>query len=163
VRRHRGLSARRGAHHRAVAESSQAGTRGGLGATDILPERGDEAIERIRSITEGIGADAVLECVGTTESLATAFAVARPGPRVGIVGVPADVDAFPTERAFEANVGLAGGMAPVQAYLPTLLELVRSGRIDPGRVFDMELPMAEAAADYVEMDERRAIKVLLRP
>lgn len=134
-----------------------------FGATDILPERGDAAIDRVRELTGGIGADAVLECVGTTESFETAFAIARPASRVGFVGVPADVDAFPIRRAFEGNIGLAGGMAPVQAYLPTLLELVRSGRIDPGRVFDLELPMSDAAAGYVEMDERRAVKVLLRP
>ena len=134
-----------------------------FGATEIIAERGDEATARILEATGGIGADAVLECVGTTQSMATAFAAARPGATVGFVGVPAGVDAFPIATAFARNVGLAGGMAPVRRYLPQLLELVLSGAIDPGRVFDMELPMSQAAEGYRAMDERRAIKVLLRP
>lgn len=133
-----------------------------FGATEIIAERGPDAVERILDATDGIGADAVLECVGTTESFATAFAAARPGATVGFVGVPNGVDAFPTATAFARNVGLAGGMAPVRRYLPQLLELVLSGDIDPGRVFDRELPMAEAAEGYRLMDEREAIKVLLR-
>lgn len=134
-----------------------------FGATEIVAERGDEAKARILELTNGVGADAVLECVGTTQSMATAFDVARPGATVGFVGVPTGVDAFPIATAFSRNVGLAGGMAPVRKYLPTLLELVLAGTINPGRVFDMTLPMSEAAEGYRAMDERRAIKVLLTP
>jgi threonine dehydrogenase-like Zn-dependent dehydrogenase len=113
-------------------------------------------------ITGGVGADAVLECVGTDSAMGTAFAVARPGATVGFVGVPHGVE-LPVRRMFQRNVGLRGGMAPVRRYLPELLELVTSGRIDPGRVFDLRLPLAEAPEAYRAMDERRAIKVLLRP
>jgi threonine dehydrogenase-like Zn-dependent dehydrogenase len=109
-----------------------------------------------------VGADAVLECVGTDQSMKTAFRIARPGATVGFVGAPHGVE-LPVRRMFDRNVGLAGGMAPVRAYLPRLLELVLSGRIDPGRVFDLTLPLADVAEGYRAMDERRAIKVLLRP
>lgn len=133
-----------------------------FGATDIVAERGKEGGARIAELTQGIGADAVLECVGTDESMKTAFAVARPGATVGFVGVPHGVE-LPVRRMFQKNVGLAGGMAPVRRYLPDLLERVLSGAIDPGRVFDLTLPMAESAEAYRAMDERRAIKVLLQP
>ena len=134
-----------------------------FGATDVIAERGAEAEAWIAEATEGGGADAVLECVGTTDSMATAFAVARAGATVGFVGVPAGVEDFPIRRAFGRNIGLAGGMAPVRRYLPELLGLVLDGAIDPGRVFDLTLPMAQAADGYRAMDERRAIKVLLQP
>ena len=104
----------------------------------------------------------MLECVGTDQSMGTAFAVARPGATVGFVGVPHGVE-LPVRRMFQKNVGLAGGMAPVRRYLPELLELVTSGSIDPGLVFDLTLPMDEVAEGYRAMDERRAIKVLLEP
>ena len=133
-----------------------------FGATDIVAERGREGGARIAELTSGIGADAVLECVGTDESMKTAFAVARPGSMVGFVGVPHGVE-LPIRRMFQKNVGLAGGMAPVRRYLPDLLDRVLSGSIDPGRVFDLTLPMAESAEAYRAMDERRAIKVLLEP
>lgn len=133
-----------------------------FGATDIVAERGREGGARIAEMTDGIGADAVLECVGTDQSMKTAFAVARPGATVGFVGVPHGVE-LPVRRMFQKNVGLAGGMAPVRRYLPDLLERVMSGAIDPGRVFDLTLPMAEAAEGYRAMDERRAVKVLLQP
>ncbi len=133
-----------------------------FGATHIVAERGKEGAAAVKEITDGIGADAVLECVGTDQSMGTAFAVARPGATVGFVGVPHGVE-LPVRRMFQKNVGLAGGMAPVRRYLPELLELVTSGRIDPGVVFDLTLPMAEVAEGYRAMDERRAIKVLLQP
>jgi len=132
-----------------------------FGATDVVAARGDEATAAVAELTGGIGADAVLECVGTAESMATAFAVARPGATVGFVGVPHGE--FPIQRAFGRNIGLAGGVAPVTKYLPTLLEHVESGRIDPGLVFDAVLPMSDSAEAYRLMDERRAIKAMLLP
>lgn len=132
------------------------------GATHVVAERGAEAEKAVAEITGGIGADAVLECVGTDAAIKTAFAVARPGATVGFVGVPHGVE-LPVGRMFSRNVGLRGGMAPVRRYLPELLDLVREGRIDPGKVFDLTLPMAESAEGYRAMDERRAIKVMLRP
>ena len=133
-----------------------------FGATDVVAERGKEGGARIAELTQGIGADAVLECVGTDESMKTAFAIARPGSTVGFVGVPHGVE-LPVRRMFQKNVGLAGGMAPVRRYLPDLLERVLSGAIDPGRVFDLTLPMEQSAEGYRAMDERRAVKVLLQP
>ena len=133
-----------------------------FGATDVVAERGKEGEARIADLTDGIGADAVLECVGTDGAMKTAFSVARPGSTVGFVGVPHGVE-LPVRRMFQKNVGLAGGMAPVRRYLPDLLDRVLSGAIDPGKVFDLTLPMAESAEGYRAMDERRAIKVLLRP
>ena len=133
-----------------------------FGATDIVAERGKEGGARIADLTNGIGADAVLECVGTDESMKTAFAIARPGSMVGFVGVPHGVE-LPVRRMFQRNVGLAGGMAPVRRYLPDLLERVLSGAINPGLVFDLTLPMDQSPEGYRAMDERRATKVLLRP
>ncbi|GAA2123109.1 zinc-dependent alcohol dehydrogenase family protein [Nocardioides bigeumensis] len=133
-----------------------------FGATDVVEVRGDDAVAAVKELTDGIGADAVLECVGTGESMATAFGCARPGATVGFVGVPHDVD-LPMGTMFGENVGLRGGVAPVRAYLPMLRDLVLAGEIDPGVVFDLELPLAEAAEAYAAMDERRAIKSLLRP
>ena len=133
-----------------------------FGATDIVAERGKEAVERVREPTDGVGADAVLECVGAAESMQTTIKVARPGARVGYVGVPHDVEA-PFDLTFRRNIGLMGGMAPVRKYLPDLIELVTSGEIDPSPVFDVTLPMSESPEGYRAMDERRAIKVLLEP
>jgi threonine dehydrogenase-like Zn-dependent dehydrogenase len=133
-----------------------------FGATDIVEERGDGGVKRVQELTDGVGADAVLECVGTNDSMKTAFRVARPGANVGFVGVPHGVE-LPVRKMFERNVGLAGGMAPVREYLPHLLDLVVSGVINPGLVFDLELPLDEVAEGYRAMDERRATKVLLRP
>lgn len=133
-----------------------------FGATHIVAERGREGAKAVKDLTGGVGADAVLECVGTDDSMGTAFAVARPGATVGFVGVPHGVE-LPVGRMFQKNVGLRGGIAPVRRYLPELLELVTAGRIDPGKVFDLTLPLAEAPEAYRAMDERRAIKVLLRP
>ena len=133
-----------------------------FGATDIVAERGKEGAERVAELTGGVGADAVLECVGTDQAMKTAFAVARPGSTVGFVGVPHGVE-LPVRRMFQRNVGLAGGMAPVRRYLPELLDLVTSGTIEPGLVFDLTLPMEQSPEGYRAMDERRAIKVLLQP
>ena len=133
-----------------------------FGATHVVAARGEEGEAEVMEITGGVGADAVLECVGTGGSMETAFAVARPGSTVGFVGVPHGVE-LPVGRMFAKNVGLAGGMAPVRRYLPELLEMVVTGRIDPGRVFDLTLPLSEVAEGYRAMDERRAVKVLLQP
>lgn len=133
-----------------------------FGATHIVAARGREGAAEVKEITGGVGADAVLECVGTDAAMGTAFAVARPGATVGFVGVPHGVE-LPVGRMFQKNVGLRGGMAPVRRYLPELLDLVLSGRIDPGRVFDVTMPLADVADGYRAMDERRAIKVLLEP
>jgi len=133
-----------------------------FGATDIVTERGEEGESRIRDLTEGVGADAVLECVGTDQAIRTAFSIARPGSTVGFVGVPHGVE-LPVRRMFGKNIGLAGGMAPVRAYLPELLRLVEDKVIDPSPVFDVTMPLAEVAEGYRAMDERRAIKVLLKP
>jgi threonine dehydrogenase-like Zn-dependent dehydrogenase len=134
-----------------------------FGATDIVAERGDEGVQRIRDLTGGIGADAVLECVGTKESMDQALRSARPGGQVGYVGVPNGAPELPVRRMFNTNVGVRGGVAPVRNYVEELLPEVWDGRLQPGAVFDLELPLAEVAEAYAAMDERRAIKVLLRP
>ncbi|HEX8780919.1 MAG TPA: IMP dehydrogenase, partial [Nocardioides sp.] len=105
---------------------------------------------------------AVLECVGTDDAIQTAFRAARPGARVGFVGVPHGVE-LPVRVMFQRNVGLAGGMAPVRKYLPELLRLTLDGTIDPGKVFDLTLPLDKSPEGYAAMDERRSIKTLLRP
>jgi len=133
-----------------------------FGATHVVAERGKEGAERVKELTDGVGADAVLECVGTDESIKQAFSIARPGSTVGFVGVPHGVE-LPVRRMFQRNIGLAGGMAPVRAYLPQLLDLVLDGTINPGLVFDQTLPLDRVAEGYTMMDERRAIKVLLQP
>ncbi|HEV7956562.1 MAG TPA: zinc-dependent alcohol dehydrogenase family protein [Marisediminicola sp.] len=134
-----------------------------FGATDIVEERGDEGVARIREMFDGIGADCVLECVGTKESMDQAIRSTRPGGMVGYVGVPNGGPELPVRTLFNHNVGVNGGVAPVRSYVEELLPEVLSGAIDPGRVFDLELPLAEVAEAYAAMDERRAIKVLLRP
>jgi threonine dehydrogenase-like Zn-dependent dehydrogenase len=133
-----------------------------FGATHVIAERDDAGVEAVMELTGGIGADSVLECVGTDQSMKTAFRIGRPGSTVGFVGAPHGVE-LPVRQMFVRNVGLAGGMAPVRTYLPDLLERVLDGRIDPGKVFDLTLPLDEVAEGYRAMDERRAIKVLLRP
>jgi threonine dehydrogenase-like Zn-dependent dehydrogenase len=133
-----------------------------FGATDIVAERGDEGVERVLELTGGIGADAVLECVGTDDSVVQALRSARPGGMVGWVGVPHVTD-LPQQHMFWKNVGLRGGPAPVRAYLPDLLQRVWDKTIEPGKVFDLTLPLDQVAEAYAAMDERRATKVLLRP
>lgn len=133
-----------------------------FGATDIVTERGDEGVARIMEMTKGIGADSVLECVGTQESMLQAIHAARPGGYVSYVGVPHGVQLDGQQLFFE-HVHLHGGPAPVRRYLPELIDLVLNGTIDPGRVFDLTLPLEQVAEGYRAMDERRAIKTLLRP
>ncbi|QNE48149.1 zinc-dependent alcohol dehydrogenase family protein [Glaciihabitans sp. INWT7] len=134
-----------------------------FGATDIVEERGDEGVARIKELLGGIGADRVLECVGTKESMDQAIRSARPGGKIGYVGVPNGGSELPIRSLFGANVGVAGGVAPVRNYIEELLPEVLSGAITPGRVFDLELPLADVAEAYDAMDDRRAVKVLLRP
>ena len=132
-----------------------------FGATDVVAERGDAAVEAVLALTGGVGADAVAECVGTAESLATAIGAVRPGSMVGMVGVPHGAE-VPVGRLFAKNKGVKAGGAPVRAYLPALLHDVLDGRINPGRVFDHETDLDHIADAYAAMDERRAIKSLVR-
>ncbi len=132
-----------------------------FGATDIVAERGDEALEKIREMTDGVGVDATLECVGTGQSMGTAIAIARAGSMVGFVGVPHCVE-LPISQMFLRNVGVRGGGAPVRVYLPELLGDVLDGSIEPGRVLDYETDLDGIADAYAAMDERRAIKSLVR-
>jgi threonine dehydrogenase-like Zn-dependent dehydrogenase len=134
-----------------------------FGATDVVAERGDEGVARVTELLGGIGADAVLECVGTKESMQQAIDATRPGGRVGYVGVPAGGAELPIRQLFSDNISVGGGVAPVRGYIEELLVDVRSGAIDPGKVFDLVLPLDEAPAAYAAMDERRSIKTMLRP
>src|SRR5438270_834994 len=133
-----------------------------FGATDIVTERGDEGVDRIKELTDGVGADSVLECVGTQESMLQAIRATRKGGHVGYVGVPHGVE-LNGEELFFAHVHLHGGPAPVRRFLPKLIELVLERKVDPGKVFDLILPLDQVAEGYRAMDERRAIKTLLRP
>jgi threonine dehydrogenase-like Zn-dependent dehydrogenase len=132
------------------------------GATDIVEERGDEGVERIKELTDGLGAHSVIEAVGTQESMLQAIRCTRPGGHVGYVGVAHGVE-LPGRELFFSHTHLHGGPAPVRQFLPELIELIWNRRIAPEKVFDLELPLDEAAEAYAAMDERRAIKVLLRP
>lgn len=134
-----------------------------FGATDIIEERGADAIAALRALLDGELADAALECVGTKESMEQALGAVRGGGRVGFVGVPAGGPELPIREIFDRNITVGGGMAPARTYIPELLPEVLSGAIEPGQVFDLELPLTEVAEAYAAMDERRAIKVLLRP
>jgi threonine dehydrogenase-like Zn-dependent dehydrogenase len=133
-----------------------------FGATDIVTERGDEGVARIKELTKGVGTDAVLECVGTQQSMMQAIRATRPGGSVGYVGVPHGVD-LKGEELFYTHVRLHGGPAPVRRFLPRLIESVVNGKMNPGKVFDLALPLDHVAEGYRAMDERRAIKTLLRP
>ncbi|MEU1519097.1 zinc-dependent alcohol dehydrogenase family protein [Streptomyces sp. NPDC005811] len=133
-----------------------------FGATDIVSERGAEGAARIQEMTGGIGADRVLECVGTEQSTEQALKSTRPGGGVGIAGVPHGVQ-IDGAALFYSHVAVQGGPAPVRRFLPDLIDRVMTGRIDPGRVFDLTLPLDQAAEGYRAMDERRAIKTLLHP
>jgi threonine dehydrogenase-like Zn-dependent dehydrogenase len=134
----------------------------GFGATDIVTERGDEGVARIKDMTNGLGAHSVIEAVGTQESMMQAIRSTRPGGHVGYVGVTHGVE-LPGMELFFSGVHLHGGPAPVRRFLPELVELIWNRHIDPGKVFDLELPLEQAAEGYEAMDERRAIKALLRP
>jgi len=133
-----------------------------FGATDIIAERGNDGVARIKELTNGIGADSVLECVGTQESMMQAIESTRPGGYVSYVGVPHNVS-LDGEQLFYSHVHLHGGPAPVRRYLPELINLVLNGKINPGKVFDLTLPLNQVAEGYRAMDERRAIKTLLHP
>jgi hypothetical protein len=142
--------------HPARQELAQA-----FGATDIVSARGEEATAGVLELTGGVGVDATLECVGTGQAMETALSIARPGSMVGYVGVPHGVN-LPVNEMFYRNTGVQGGPAPVRAYLPELLDDVLEGRIEPGRVFDLTIELDGVAEAYAAMDERRAIKSLLR-
>jgi threonine dehydrogenase-like Zn-dependent dehydrogenase len=133
----------------------------GFGATDVVSERGEEAVERVRELTGGFGVHSVLECVGLEESERTALSIARPGGAVGRVGVPQD-ETMPASRpAFYNNVTVGGGPAPARAYIEKLLPDVLEGRIEPGRVFDRVVRLDQVPEGYRAMNEREAIKVLI--
>jgi alcohol dehydrogenase len=150
---------------RIIVLGSTTASRHGLarewGATDIVTERGEAAVKHLLDLTDGYGADAVLECVGTADSTSTAFAIAKAGSIVGRVGVPhgATVDA---EGTFYRNVGMRGGPAPARHYQPALLKAVLAGEINPGKVFDLTTDLDGIAEAYAAMDERRAIKALIK-
>src|SRR5437899_1248979 len=154
-------------HHAAVSAGVRPGSfvavvgDGAVGLCAVLAGRGDAAIEAIMELTNGVGVDAALECVGTGQSLATALGIARPGSVVGVVGVPHGVE-NPMETVIFRNLGLRGGVAPARTYIPGLLDDVLEGRINPGRVFDFETNLDHIAEAYRAMDERRAIKALVR-
>lgn len=134
-----------------------------FGATDVVAERGEDGVAAIRELLGGELADSALECVGTEESMNQAIGAVRGGGRVGYVGVPAGGSRLPIGVLFSRNIMVGGGMAPARHYIPELLPGVLDGTIEPGLVFDLELPLEEAAEAYAAMDERRAIKSLLRP
>lgn len=133
-----------------------------FGATDIVEARGDEGVSHVKDLTDGLGAHSVIEAVGTQESMMQAMQATRPGGHVGFVGLTRQVS-VPGSDLFSSGIHLHGGPAPVRRYLPDLIDRIMTRRIDPGRVFDVTLPLSEAAEGYASMDERRAIKVLLEP
>jgi threonine dehydrogenase-like Zn-dependent dehydrogenase len=133
-----------------------------FGATDIVTERGDEGVARIKDLTGGLGAHSVIEAVGTQESMMQAVRCTRPGGHMGFVGVTYGVE-LPALELFFAEIHLLGGPAPVRRYLPELIDLIWNRKINPGEVFDLTLPLEQAAEGYRAMDERRAIKTLLLP
>jgi threonine dehydrogenase-like Zn-dependent dehydrogenase len=133
-----------------------------FGATDIVTERGDDGVAHIKELTDGLGAHSVIEAVGTQESMLQAIRCTRPGGHVGYVGVAHGVE-LPGEELFYSHTHLHGGPAPVRRFLPELIELVWNRQIDPGRVFDLALPLDHVPEGYAAMDERRAIKALLWP
>jgi hypothetical protein len=132
-----------------------------FGATDVVEQRGQAATDAVMELTAGVGVDATLECVGTGQAMQTALSIARPGSTVGYVGMPHGVE-FPVGEMFGRNTGVRGGMANARAYIPELLEDVLAGRINPGRVLDYETTLDGIADAYAAMDERRAIKTLVR-
>jgi threonine dehydrogenase-like Zn-dependent dehydrogenase len=134
-----------------------------FGATDVVSERGEEAVERVRELTDGFGVHSVLECVGLEQSMQTAIGIARPGGAVGRVGVPQDETLPASQPAFYDNITVSGGPAPVRAYIEELLPDILDGRIEPGRVLDRVVPLEEVPDGYRAMDEREAIKVIVEP
>jgi threonine dehydrogenase-like Zn-dependent dehydrogenase len=133
-----------------------------FGATDIVTERGDDGVARIKALTGGLGAHSVIEAVGTQESMMQAIRSTRPGGHVGYVGVAHGVE-LPGDELFFSHTHLHGGPAPVRRFLPQLIDLIWTRQIDPGKVFDLTLPLDQVAEAYKAMDERRATKVLLQP
>src|SRR3954452_13170397 len=133
-----------------------------FGATDVIEERGDDGVARVKDLTDGLGAHSVIEAVGTQESMLQAIRSARPGGHVGYVGVAHDVQ-LPGDELFFSHTHLHGGPAPVRRFLPELIDLISDRKIAPGKVFDLTLPLYEVAEGYRAMDEREAIKTLLRP
>jgi len=131
-----------------------------FGATDIVQERGDDGVAKVKELTDGLGAHSVIEAVGTQEAMMQAIHATRPGGHVGFVGVSHGV-AIPGDVLFGAGVHIHGGPAPVRRFLPELIQLIWDREINPGKVFDLTLPLDQAAEGYKAMDERRAIKVLL--
>jgi threonine dehydrogenase-like Zn-dependent dehydrogenase len=134
-----------------------------LGATDVVSERGEEAVERVRELTGGFGVHSILECVGTDQAMLTAIGIARPGGAVGRVGVPHYESIPAAQPAFYNNVTVGGGPAPVRAYIEELLPDVLEGRIEPGRVFDRVISLDEVPDGYRAMNERESIKVMVKP
>ncbi len=132
-----------------------------FGATDVVSERGDEAIERVRELTGGLGAHSVLECVGYAESMRTALGLARPGGAVGRVGVPQDESIPAARETFFRNITIAGGPAPTRAYIEELLPDVMEGTIEPGRVFDRVIDLDAVPDGYRAMNDRESIKVMI--
>jgi threonine dehydrogenase-like Zn-dependent dehydrogenase len=159
------LSARQMGAERIIAMSrheSRQKLAGEFGATDIVTERGDDGVARIMDLTRGVGADSVLECVGTQEAMMQAIGSTRKGGYVSYVGVPHGVE-LDGQELFFTHVHLHGGPAPVRRFLPELIDLLCNGKINPGKVFDLILPLDQVAEGYRAMDERRTIKALLRP
>jgi hypothetical protein len=134
-----------------------------FGATDIVAERGEAGATAVEELLGGVGADCVLECVGTKESMDQAMATARPGGRIGFVGVPAGGPELSVGQMFSNNISVGGGVAPVRTYLPELLADVWDGSLHPGAVFDLTVPLTDIAEGYAAMDERRSIKTLVTP
>ncbi|RMI13397.1 zinc-dependent alcohol dehydrogenase family protein [Cellulomonas triticagri] len=160
------LAARRLGAERVIAFSRHASRQAlarEFGATDVVEQRGDEGAAAVRDLLGGVGADAVLECVGTKESMQQALDTARPGGQVGFVGVPAGGPELPVRQMFDTNVGVRGGMAPVRGYIADLAAEVYAGTIRPGAVFDLVLRLDDVAEAYAAMDERRAVKSMLLP
>jgi threonine dehydrogenase-like Zn-dependent dehydrogenase len=159
------IAARRLGAERIIALSGNPARQGlarSFGATDILAERGEDATKAVLELTDGVGVDAALECVGTGQSLGTAMAIARPSSVVGAIGAPHDIDVPIMDIVVYGNIGLRGGVSPARVYIPELLDDVLDGRIEPGLVFDFETGLDGVAEAYAAMDERRAIKSLIR-
>jgi threonine dehydrogenase-like Zn-dependent dehydrogenase len=134
-----------------------------FGATDVVSERGEGAVERVRALTGGYGAHSVLECVGAEQAMLTALGVVRPGGAIGRIGVPHYAGIPATEQMFYDNISVGGGPAPVRAYIKELLPDVLAGRIEPGRIFDRTVSLDEVPEGYRAMNERKAIKVMVKP
>ncbi len=145
-------------HHKSRIELAKA-----FGATDVVSERGEEAIERVRALTGGFGVHSVLECVGTEQAIGTSIGIVRPGGGVGRVGVPHYETMPEAQQTFYQNVSIAGGPAPVRAYIDELLPDIMEGRIEPGRVFDQTVDLDGVPEGYRAMNDRKALKVMVRP